>query len=190
MERYVVWKISWTLVKSRNNEWSPSEVRELAVNHFRQNLTVSFCLQLLCVPWTKRKSYLSVLFNIHDYAMYQWKSLNVQFHTLPLSILVCKLRALVLCLLLRPESGEGVSFCQAIPLRDTISARPERLDLHWSVRGVSAPADGPRHSTRLPAQHSHGGQTGHQPEKLRYLHCEENWEVRFCKWMVHPTDIR
>lgn len=122
---------------------------------------------------------------------------NGQCHTLSLSLLDCKLWALVLCLcpclLPRPESGESISFCQAVPVGASISARPERLDLHWSFRGVSASADGPGHSTHLSAQHSHRGQTCYQPEKLRYLHWNKvlhmNCAYDICLKRCRPTRV-
>lgn len=127
--------------------------------------------KLFCVPRGK-KSYKSTILTMITQCTSE--CLNGQYHTLSLFLQDCKLCALVWCLcpclLPRTESGESISFCQALPLGASISARPERLNLHWSIRGVSASADGPGHSTHLPAQHSHRGQTCYQPEKFRYLH--------------------
>lgn len=155
--------------------------RELAVNNFRQNLTLSLCLTYFVSHGGGSHidqhffSPFMIMQLIHSWnASECYVEVNGQCHTLSLSLLDCKLWALVLCLcpclLPRPESGESISFCQAVPVGASISARPERLDLHWSFRGVSASADSPGHSTHLPAQHSHRGQTCYQPEKLRYLH--------------------
>lgn len=133
---------------------------------------IMFYQTLVC--HMNRKSHTCQYFSTLMIMQYISEGLKAQYHTHCPSWSVNwePLFCVCPCLLPRPESGESISFYQALPRGATISARPERLDLHWSVRGLSAPADGPGHSTRLSAQHSHRGQACHQPEKLRYLHCE------------------